>query len=71
MKQIQIINHVKQQRLATGMLTQNELAQQVGVTRQTIHLIENNKYNPTIKVCLLLAKALNTPINQLFELEEL
>lgn len=70
MKEIQIINHVKQQRLAT-VLTQNELAQQVGVTRQTIHLIENNKYNPTIKVCLLLAKALNTPINQLFELEEL
>ena len=51
-------------------LTQNELAKQVGVTRQTMHLIENNKYNPTIKVCLLLAQALQTSIDQLFWMEE-
>lgn len=70
MKNIQIMNRVKESRLKIGGLTQNELAKQVGVTRQTMHLIENNKYNPTIKVCLLLAQALQTSIDQLFWMEE-
>lgn len=70
MKNIQIMNRVKESRLKIGRLTQNELAKQVGVTRQTMHLIENNKYNPTIKVCLLLAQALQTSIDQLFWMEE-
>ena len=70
MKDIQVRNQVKQLRLAQGNMTQNDLAKQVGVTRQTMHLIENNKYNPTIRVCLLIAKALNTSIDQLFWMEE-
>lgn len=65
-----MINQVKISRIEQGLLTQGELAQQVGVTRQTMNLIEAQKYNPTIRVCLLIAKALNTSIEKLFWMEE-
>ena len=47
-------------------LTQIELAKKVGIARQTINLIENNKYNPTLALCISLAKALETDLNTLF-----
>ncbi|MEN8243226.1 MAG: helix-turn-helix transcriptional regulator, partial [Chloroflexota bacterium] len=50
-------------------LTQQQLADLVGVTRQTIGLIEANRYNPTIKLCLLLAKATDKTLNELFWIE--
>ena len=43
-----------------------ELAKSIGVSRQTINMIENNKYNPTLELCLNLAKALDTDLNSLF-----
>ncbi|HEY4622686.1 helix-turn-helix transcriptional regulator [Solibacillus sp. FSL R7-0668] len=70
MKDVVITNHVKVRRIELGNLTQGELAKQVGVTRQTMNLIEAQKYNPTIKVCLLIAAALDTSIDKLFWLEE-
>jgi len=47
-------------------LTQEELAVKIGVTRQTIGLIENGRYNPTLNLCLAIAKALNKTLNELF-----
>ena len=47
-------------------LSQEQLAEKIGVTRQTISLIESGKYNPTIKLCILICKALNTTLDQLF-----
>ena len=47
-------------------LSQLELAKSIGVSRQTINMIENNKYNPTLELCLNLAKALDTDLNSLF-----
>ena len=47
-------------------LTQIELAREVGVARQTINLIENDKYNPTLALCISLAKVLQTDLNTLF-----
>ena len=47
-------------------LSQQELADQVGVTRQTIGLIEKGKYNPTLKLCINIAKILNKTLNDLF-----
>ena len=70
MKTIKVINQVKLRRIELGHLTQGELAKQVGVTRQTMNLIEVEKYNPSIRVCLLIAKALNTSIEKLFWMEE-
>lgn len=47
-------------------LTQEQLAQRCGVTRQTIHLIEKDNYNPTLKVCLSLAHVLEKSLDELF-----
>jgi len=47
-------------------LSQQELADLTGVTRQTIGLIEKGKYNPTLNLCLNIAKALNKTLNDLF-----
>lgn len=70
MKNIDVRNNVKIRRIELGTLTQGDLAKQVGVTRQTMNLIEAQKYNPTIKVCLLIAAALDTTIDKLFWMEE-
>ena len=47
-------------------LTQAELAEKVGVTRQTIGLIENGGYNPTLNLCIAIARALSKTLNDLF-----
>lgn len=47
-------------------LTQAELAEKIGVTRQTIGLIENGKYNPTLNLCISIAKTLNKTLDDLF-----
>ena len=47
-------------------LTQAELAEKVGVTRQTIGLIENGGYNPTLNLCIAIAKVLDKTLNDLF-----
>jgi len=47
-------------------LSQEELAEEIGVTRQTIGLIEKGKYNPTLNLCVRLAKALDRTLDELF-----
>jgi putative transcriptional regulator len=47
-------------------LSQQELAERVGATRQTIGLIEKGRYNPSLKLCLRIAKALDKTLDQLF-----
>lgn len=59
------LNNVKQYRKSEG-LSQLELAKKVNVARQTINLIENNKYNPSLALCIELATALKTDLNSLF-----
>ena len=51
-------------------LSQQELADLVEVTRQTIGLIEKGKYNPTLNLCLKIARALDKTLNDLFWEEE-
>jgi len=47
-------------------ITQTKLAQITGVTRQTINLIENGDYNPSIKLCIAICKALDKTLNDIF-----
>jgi putative transcriptional regulator len=51
-------------------MTQTELARSVGVTRQTIGLIESGKYNPTLSLCINICKVLDTSLDELFWEEE-
>ena len=50
-------------------LSQEQLAQLVGVTRQTIGMIEAGNYNPTLNLCIAICKALDRTLDELF-LEE-
>jgi putative transcriptional regulator len=68
MKQLGIGNRLKLARVAKG-LTQEELAEKAGVTRQTIGLIEAGKYNPTLRLCLLLARETDSSLDGLFWIE--
>jgi len=47
-------------------LSQEQLAELVGVTRQTIGMIEAGNYNPTLNLCLAICRALNKTLNDLF-----
>lgn len=47
-------------------LTQTQLAERVGVTRQTIGAIEKGDYNPTINLCISICKVLGKTLNDLF-----
>jgi putative transcriptional regulator len=67
--EIVIKNRVKIARIERGDLSQEELAEIIGVSRQTISLIESGKYNPTIKLCLALSKVLNKKLDDLFWIE--
>ena len=56
---------MKSARAALDM-SQQQLADAVGVTRQTIKAIERGDYNPTIKLCLAICKALGKTLDELF-----
>ena len=56
---------IKAARAALDM-TQKDLAEAVGVTRQTMNAIEKGDYNPTIKLCLAICRALGKTLDELF-----
>ena len=59
------MNRVKEFRKELG-ISQLDLAKGIGVSRQTINMIENDKYNPTLELCLNLARSLQTDLSSLF-----
>ena len=65
MEDVIIENRVKLARVEKG-LTQEQLADLVGVTRQTIIMIEGGRYNPTLKLCLMLKKVTGKSLDELF-----
>jgi putative transcriptional regulator len=69
MKETPIGNQLKLARVAIS-LTQQQLAEQAGVTRQTIGLIETGAYNPTIRLCLKLAEITGKSLDELFWIEK-
>lgn len=62
-------NTIKVQR-AIKEITQEELARQISVSRQTINAMEANKYVPSTVLALKIAKVFNKPVEELFILEE-
>ena len=47
-------------------MTQADLAKRIGVSRQTINMIENGGYNPTLELCIRICKELGVTLNDLF-----
>jgi putative transcriptional regulator len=62
-------NHIKEHRLRHGF-SQEELANLVGVSRQSINSIERGRYIPSLPLALRIARLFGCPTDELFELEE-
>ena len=61
-----ISNTIRRLRFDAGEMTQKDLAEAVGVTRQTIVAIENAKYAPTLELAFRIARAFGKPLEEVF-----
>ena len=64
-----ITNHVRRLRFDAGEMSQQALADAVGVTRQTIIAIEKNKYSPSLEVAFKIARVFHCPLERVFSYE--
>ncbi len=64
-----ITNTIRRLRFDAAEMTQKELAEKVGVTRQTIVAIEAAKYSPTLELAFQIAHAFNRPLAEVFSWE--
>jgi putative transcriptional regulator len=64
-----IANSIRRLRFERNEMTQQDLAERVGVTRQTINAIEAGKYSPSLEVAFRIARALEAPLEQVFRYE--
>ena len=65
-----LTNHLRRFRFEAGEMSQQELADLVGVSRQTIISIEKGRFQPSVGLALRLARAFHTTVEQLFELAD-
>jgi len=63
-------NNIRPLRLSHGQMTQQELADRIGVSRQTIITMEKGNYQPSVKLALKIAKVFAADIENVFQLEE-
>ena len=62
-----ILNTIRRLRFDHGEMTQQELADQIGVTRQTVNAIELGKYSPSLEVAFRIAAVFRVPLDQVFQ----
>jgi putative transcriptional regulator len=62
-----IDNAIRRLRFEAGEMTQGELAERIGMTRQTIAAIEQNKYSPSLEAAFRIAAVFGVSITQVFE----
>jgi putative transcriptional regulator len=61
-----IKNEIRSLRFQSGEMTQQQLADQIGVTRQTVNAIEAAKYSPSLEVAFKIAKVFNVELGEVF-----
>lgn len=66
MAKCNIENKIRVLRFHAGEMTQQELADRTGVSRQTIVAIEQGKYSPTLELAFRIARVFNTPVGEVF-----
>ncbi|MFT5406749.1 MAG: putative transcriptional regulator [Verrucomicrobiales bacterium] len=62
-----IQNQIRALRFEHSEMTQQALANQIGVTRQTVNAIEGNKYSPSLEVAFRIAKVFDRPLEDVFQ----
>ena len=66
-KPTRVTNHIRRLRFENGEMTQADLAEEVGLTRQTIIAIEQGKYSPSLEVAFKIARALDARLEDVFD----
>ena len=69
-KKVILENNLKKMRFGQGEITQDELARQLGVSRQTIIAIEKGKFNPSVALALQMARFFDCQVESLFNIKE-
>ena len=69
-KPTRVTNSIRTLRFANGEMTQADLADRVGVTRQTIIAIEQGKYSPTLDMAFRIARVFNVSLDEAFQYAE-
>jgi len=62
-----LTNDIRTLRAHHGEMTQQQLADLIGVTRQTVNAIEGNKYSPSLEVAFRIARVFKVPMEQVFQ----
>lgn len=65
-----IVNQMRRLRFEHGEMTQADLAERIGMTRQTIAAIEAGKYSPSLEAAFRIAKVFDVPLEEVFQWEE-
>lgn len=69
-KPTRVTNDIRRLRFANGEMTQADLADRIGVTRQTIIAIEQGRYSPSLEMAFKIARAFNVPLDDVFQYPE-
>jgi putative transcriptional regulator len=64
-----IRNNVRKLRFLGSEMTQQELAEKIGVTRQTVIAVEQDKYSPSLDVAFRMARVFGVPLEEVFQYE--
>ncbi|MCA9278069.1 MAG: helix-turn-helix transcriptional regulator [Phycisphaeraceae bacterium] len=65
-----VTNRIRELRFHADEMTQQELAERIGVSRQTVVAIEKGKYSPTLELAFKIARVFETPIDTVFSYDE-
>ena len=69
-KPTRISNQIRRLRFENGEMTQAELADRIGVTRQTVIAIEQARYSPSLEMAFQIAHAFNVTLDEVFQYQE-
>jgi len=69
MKKSRVHNSIRKLRFEHGEMTQQQLAELIGVTRQTVVAIEKEKYSPSLEVAFLIARVFDMSLESVFTFE--
>lgn len=69
-KRTRVTNDIRRLRFEAKEMTQAELANRIGVTRQTVIAIEKSKYSPSLEIAFQIARVFDKPLDQVFDYPE-
>lgn len=70
MGKLMIRNRIRELRFQAGEMTQQSLAERVGITRQTVIALEKGKYYPSLELAFRISMCFSTTLESVFEVEE-